>query len=304
MIWRRFPLFFCLLAAVFAAGCQDKDLNSGPTVSDLQPPPPPPPPPPLDPCPNVPTTAELEVVFNEYMFDNVSAHMDPNGNFTPWIELYNTSDTLTFNLGHVTIVKEEQFFAPDLRQEWDIPCIAGAILGPGEHLVIYLDGDTANLDDFHAPITADINTTWRFFLNGGSDTIVTNAADNLPDTAIGRTPDGNSGPLVELETPTPGAANSGPAMPPPPMEIPFVRGDADGNGVVDSADPAAEAAFITGAMDLPNCPDRLDVDDNGVLNISDVTFLAAQVAMPMPMIPPPFPMAGDDQTNDNLDCLP
>lgn len=295
---RTLSLMLALTAMFTIAGCQDKDLNGGPTVAQLQPPDPEPKKPPFNPCANPPSTADLEVVFNEFLFDNVSAHPDEDGAFSAWVELYNPSATETYNMGGIVISMADSLFT--FNEDWTIPCTAGAIMGPGDYLLIYLDGDTADEDDFHASLLPDRAITLRFFLNQASDTVVLTPSDHVTDFSVGRVPDRASGPLELLATPTPGATNSGTFLPP---EVAFVRGDANGNGVLDSEDPAAEAAFVTGAVALPSCVDRLDVDDNGLLNITDVTYLAAQIVQPMPLIPAPFPDAGLDPTTDALTCF-
>lgn len=74
----------------------------------------------------------------------------------------------------------------------------------------------------------------------------------------------------------------------------FIRGDANGDGVVDAND---------NAMSGP-CQDAGDWNDDGMWNIMDLALLAAYLSDPSPanQPAPPFPNCGPDPTPDALTC--
>lgn len=89
------------------------------------------------------------------------------------------------------------------------------------------------------------------------------------------------------------------------LEVPaaprFIRGDDDGNGVIDIADPIFSLAYQF-AGGPATCPDALDTDDSGEVNISDPIYSLACQFSGGPAPPAPFPGCGEDPTEDSLDC--
>ncbi len=89
--------------------------------------------------------------------------------------------------------------------------------------------------------------------------------------------------------------------------LPFVRGDANGDGSVDDADRVALVqllARIEAAPPLFNrvpCQDAVDVDDDGEFDAADITALVAHLDTGDPL-PAPFPAVGNDPTPDTLEC--
>ena len=83
---------------------------------------------------------------------------------------------------------------------------------------------------------------------------------------------------------------------------PFVRGDADRSNTVELTD----AVVIVNALFLGRgrlvCEDSADSNDDGTLDITDPTFLLNFLFRGGPVLPPPFPDAGKDPTNDPLPC--
>ncbi len=83
----------------------------------------------------------------------------------------------------------------------------------------------------------------------------------------------------------------------------FIRGDANGDGIVNIADPITSLDFLF-ASGLVNCDDALDVNDDGAVDIADpistLTYLFI-VGGASPAFP--FPDCGLDPTRDGLDCL-
>lgn len=88
------------------------------------------------------------------------------------------------------------------------------------------------------------------------------------------------------------------------MSIPvFIRGDANGDGRVDLADPIHTLSHLFGSADRVACPDAYDVNDDGALDLADpiyaVRFLFSGGEPP----PAPFPGPGPDPTPDELPPL-
>lgn len=84
---------------------------------------------------------------------------------------------------------------------------------------------------------------------------------------------------------------------------PFIRGDANGDGVTDISDAVAVLGylFVPGFPALP-CLDAADVDDNGQLEVTDPVYLIEYLLVGGSAPPPPFPAAGPDPTADGIDC--
>ena len=83
----------------------------------------------------------------------------------------------------------------------------------------------------------------------------------------------------------------------------FIRGDANGDGDFNIADPVYILGFLFSG-DPGLCLDAMDVNDDGMNNIADAVSgldsLFGAGGTPPPM---PFPTCGDDPTADALDCV-
>ncbi len=83
----------------------------------------------------------------------------------------------------------------------------------------------------------------------------------------------------------------------------FIRGDFDGNGVVDAADYNDLLSFTFNGFPVPFCVDAADINDDGSITGTDVIslnlFLNAGGGPPAA----PFPVCGFDPTPDGLTCL-
>jgi hypothetical protein len=88
----------------------------------------------------------------------------------------------------------------------------------------------------------------------------------------------------------------------PGIEPEFIRGDANSDGRVTIHDAIfiLEAQFRGG--DVPRCDDAADVNDDGGMDLTDVTFFLSWLAAIIPDLPAPFPSQGTDPTLDGLDC--
>lgn len=84
----------------------------------------------------------------------------------------------------------------------------------------------------------------------------------------------------------------------------FVRGDADGNTTLTVEDfiPALQVLML---QIVPVPPlDRYDTNDNGVLEISDVSYLSRFIFAGGPTPPAPFPVPGTDTTPASFPVVP
>jgi hypothetical protein len=275
-----------LFLALALASCQNTDLSSGPFLVHDEPPVEP-----VDPCP---APSDVPVVINEAMLVNTGSVPGPGGVPLPWIELYNPS-VADFDLGGATIT--DDLSDPE---KWEIPCDAG-FLGSGEFLVLFFSDEMLSSDDLIIDFLPGTTGEVKLYLNGANTLdIAAIDADALGfDLTAGRTPDGE-GELVLLLAPTPGTPNSPPLVAPPAT---FIRGDVDADGDVDPDDLALLNLIVfAGIGEVPACEDRLDVNDDGAIDIGDPNFLAIALAPGGPAIPPPFPAEGVDSTADEIPC--
>jgi hypothetical protein len=81
----------------------------------------------------------------------------------------------------------------------------------------------------------------------------------------------------------------------------FVRGDADLDGMVGLTDAIRILGFLFQGGTAP-CLDAADVDDSGQVDITDAIRLLNYLFLGDEPPPPPFPEAGPDPTEDELDC--
>jgi len=81
----------------------------------------------------------------------------------------------------------------------------------------------------------------------------------------------------------------------------FIRGDVDGNGIIDINDPVAILNFMfqSGKM---SCLSSADTDDSGTIDINDVTYLLNWMFLSGSAIPQPGTL-GNDLTPDKLNCV-
>lgn len=80
----------------------------------------------------------------------------------------------------------------------------------------------------------------------------------------------------------------------------FIRGDVTMGGAVNEQDVSLwEWCYRTGNW---QCKDSGDVDDNGVIQITDLVVLAGYVYQGGPPPSYPFPFCNPDPTPDGLSC--
>ncbi|NCF98630.1 MAG: hypothetical protein GWP39_03855 [Planctomycetia bacterium] len=276
--------FLILLTLLFALGC-DNGSSSNVTTGDTGGKPPGP----DDPCPS-PLGVEIQVYINEVMVDNTSAVPNGSGEFYPWVEFYNPGPD-SMELGGA-------YFSDSIadNQRWQFPCqFPETNLQAGEFLVMFFGGD-GNPDDLHIDFLPEISGEHIYVLNQSSDFFYFNADLLDQNQSTGPFPDGG-GDAVPLSVPTPGGPNAEPIPP-----VVFVRGDLDLDLDVDEDDLALLTGHFSGSPVITLCADRLDINDNGEVTISDLSYLIQALEPNGPVIPEPFPSEGVDPTPDNIDC--
>ena len=85
----------------------------------------------------------------------------------------------------------------------------------------------------------------------------------------------------------------------------FLRGDANGDGVLTKADIAAIGVHLYAADALP-CEDAADFDDNGVIEFADAIRIFEHIEGRLTADKYPetgFPEPAPDLTEDDLTCL-
>ncbi len=151
-------------------------------------------------CPGL----EVPLTVNEFMADNVNTITDEAGDHDDWLEIYNGSSTLTWNLGGM-------YLTNDLSEptKWRIP--DGTLIPPGGTLLFWADGEEEE---------GSLHTNFELSATGGQiglfdRDVFGNAAISVlayttqaTDVAYGRMPDG--GETWQFFTaPTPGWRNEG-----------------------------------------------------------------------------------------------
>ena len=83
--------------------------------------------------------------------------------------------------------------------------------------------------------------------------------------------------------------------------VPFIRGDANGDTVIDLSDAVRVVLHLFSGV-LVDCEDALDVDDNESLDITDSIRILNYIFRGGAAPPAPFPAAGTDPAGASLDC--
>jgi hypothetical protein len=81
----------------------------------------------------------------------------------------------------------------------------------------------------------------------------------------------------------------------------FIRGDVDQDTEVTDVDVSLIMNYVLSGAPTPDCMDAADADDNGVVDISDATYIL-HYFNGGPVIPEPYPDCGTDPTDDTLTC--
>jgi len=151
-------------------------------------------------CPDL----EVPLVINEFMADNSGTIGDEAGDYDDWIEIYNTSSTLTWDLGGMYLT--DNLGEPT---RWRIP--DDTLIPPGGTLLFWADGEE-NEGPLHANFALDatggqIGLFDRDIFGNSVISVLTYTAQ-ATDVSYGRMPDG-SDTWQSFIAPTPGWPNQG-----------------------------------------------------------------------------------------------
>jgi hypothetical protein len=87
-----------------------------------------------------------------------------------------------------------------------------------------------------------------------------------------------------------------------PPSVPFIRGDADGDGRLNITDGVFTLSHLFLGGVNPLCEDATDTDDRGTVELTDAVYFLNHLFLGGPEPPAPYPTPGDDPTEDGLGC--
>ncbi|MCZ6794912.1 MAG: lamin tail domain-containing protein [Planctomycetota bacterium] len=87
-------------------------------------------------------------------------------------------------------------------------------------------------------------------------------------------------------------------LPPPPK---FVRGDSNGDGLVDLSDAVKNLLFLFSGQAI-DCEDAADANDDEVLSVTDSIYVLDYIFRGRSAPRAPFPSAGEDPSGEALGC--
>lgn len=82
----------------------------------------------------------------------------------------------------------------------------------------------------------------------------------------------------------------------------FVRGDANGNQLVNISDPVVLLGYLFLGENPVACLDAADANDSGTINVADAAYSLNFLFRGGRIPPPPFPNPGLDPSEDTLNC--
>jgi hypothetical protein len=82
----------------------------------------------------------------------------------------------------------------------------------------------------------------------------------------------------------------------------FLRGNANGDGLVDPSDAIFTATYLFLGTRGPECEDAADANDDGDIDLSDVIYTLVWYSSGGPNPPAPYPECGFDEPSDALSC--
>jgi len=144
-------------------------------------------------------TGSSSVIINELMADNKYTIQSDQGNYTDWIELYNTADD--------AIAVGGMFLTDNLTTyRWQFP--SNTTIQAHGYLLVWAD-DNFRLGGLHTNFKLDANgETIGLYATDGSLMDSVAFGKQITDISYGRTVDGGSN-FVYITEPTPGEANKG-----------------------------------------------------------------------------------------------
>ncbi len=194
--------------------------------------------------------------INEVEPNNLTGITNSAGQRAPWIELYNPS-TNTVSLNGLYL--SDNYTSLD---QW--PFLTGAVIRPGQYLVIFADGRTnlSTTNELHAGFTLPSVTGSLALsrLDSGYYQVLDylNYTNMLPDFSYGSFPDGQSFARQVFAHATPGGTNDGSSAPPPSF-VPYLT---------------AGSVYVQDFDALPD-PGASSVDSGNPVTIDVITYSLA-----------------------------
>jgi len=142
------------------------------------------------------------LVLNELMSDNTSTLADEAGDFDDWVEIFNAGPSP---------VSLDGFALADLNDGMDRFEFPSTTLDPGEYLIVWCDGETAE-GSYHAPFKLDGDGESLYLLDGYTIQDELSFPALPQNLSYGRWPNGE-GDWAMLSAATPGAENENPVEP-------------------------------------------------------------------------------------------
>ena len=144
------------------------------------------------------TAADTQLFINEVCTQNKSCLSDGYGNYSDWIELYN-SGTASIDLSGCGLSDKA-----DEPLQWTFP--AGTVIGGGEYLIVFASNQESIGSELHANFALSKNGETIVLSSPDGDVLQEVTAPTLPeDYSYGRTPDGSG--VFEIMNATPAKAN-------------------------------------------------------------------------------------------------
>jgi hypothetical protein len=262
------------------------------------------------------------LVVNEVMAAQTNVIRDPSdAMFDDWFELFNGSGASIVLDG---LWVSDKAFRP---QGWKFP--PGSSIEPGERLLVWADGDgglcprplekvpgdgqdcpdptTPALDSYHTSFALEKNGDELYLF----EELKTSTGEPVGfgvihgvefgvqevNVSLSLIPDGDpAGEFVFASAPTPRLPNRGSTDPL------FLRGEADGNCIINLTDAIFILNHLFSGGTAPACPDAADTDDSGLLDLADGVYLLNHLFQGGPAPKPPgLETPGADPTDDDLD---
>ncbi len=113
---------------------------------------------------------EAKIYINEIMADNDGVLADEDGDYSDWVELYNSSSSSTVDL-------EGYFFTDDANntRKWTFPSVS---IGPNDHLIVFLSGKDRKGEELHT----------NFSLQSGGEALILSEDDGELEDYLGPQP--------------------------------------------------------------------------------------------------------------------
>jgi hypothetical protein len=260
------------------------------------------------------------LVINEVMAAQTNVLRDPtDAMFDDWLEIYNGSD-VEVDLSGLWL--SDKAFHP---QGWQFP--AGSKIAPksstnlNPYLVVWADGDgglcprplekvpgdgqdcpdptSPSLEQYHTNFSLEKNGDELYLYDVASTGfgVIHGVEFGIQEVNVSWSliPDGDrNGSFIFGSEPTPGDPNKGSAEPI------FLRGEADGNCLVNITDAVFILNHLFSSGMSPRCPDAADTDDSGLLDLADGVYLLNHLFQGGPAPKPPSVEPGVDPTEDDL----